>query len=300
MAMTEEEVLALRRYLHQGGFLVVDDFWGTAEWVNFAHEMGRVLPGRPIEDIPLDHPVFRAFFEVNEIVQVPNVGQGIRGGPTWERDGYHPVVRGIFDDEGRLMVLVNWNTDLGDAWEWAENPYYPPALLQLRLRDGDQLHHLRDGALIPAPRLPVFLSAFEWLLGSPPVAFERGQIELLVPWGVFWIAAAAAGALVFALLGYRRLGRRLRRRGPPPARRGAVRRHRARPCSACSVRNWCCHWSCRRKTSSGFSSTTPGACRSPMGRMAGRGAKRCSRPSPMRRRPAAGRPRWATSSGRSS
>ncbi len=125
MAMTEEEVLALRRYLHQGGFLVVDDFWGTAEWVNFAHEMGRVLPGRPIEDVPLDHPVFRAFFEVNEIVQVPNVGQGIRGGPTWERDGYNPVVRGIFDDEGRLMVLVNWNTDLGDAWEWAENPYYP-------------------------------------------------------------------------------------------------------------------------------------------------------------------------------
>lgn len=125
MAMTEEEVLALRRYLHQGGFLVVDDFWGTAEWVNFAHEMGRVLPGRPIEDVPLDHPVFRAFFEVDEIVQVPNVGQGIRGGPTWERDGYHPVVRGIFDDEGRLMVLVNWNTDLGDAWEWAENPYYP-------------------------------------------------------------------------------------------------------------------------------------------------------------------------------
>ena len=125
MAMTEDEVLALRRYLHQGGFLVVDDFWGTAEWVNFEHEMGRVLPGRPIEDIPLDHPLFRSFYEVDEIVQVPNVGQGIRGGPTWERDGYYPVVRGIFDDERRLMVLVNWNTDLGDAWEWAEHPYYP-------------------------------------------------------------------------------------------------------------------------------------------------------------------------------
>lgn len=125
MAMTEQEVLALRRYLQQGGFLVVDDFWGTAEWVNFAHEMGRVLPGRQIEDIPLDHPVFRSFYNVDEIVQVPNLGQGIRGGPTWERDGYQPVVRGIFDDDRRLMVLVNWNTDLGDAWEWAEHPYYP-------------------------------------------------------------------------------------------------------------------------------------------------------------------------------
>ncbi len=125
MAMTEEEVRALRRYLLSGGFLVVDDFWGTDEWRNFAHEMGRVLPGRPIEDVPLDHPVFRAFYEVDEIVQVPNVGQGMRGGPTWERDGYVPGVKGIFDDERRLMVLANWNTDLGDAWEWAENPYYP-------------------------------------------------------------------------------------------------------------------------------------------------------------------------------
>ena len=125
MAMTDAEVRALRRYLLSGGFLVVDDFWGTDEWWNFAREMGRVLPGRRIEDVPLDHPVFGSFYEVDEIVQVPNVGQGMRGGPTWERDGYVPVVKGIFDDERRLMVLANWNTDLGDAWEWAENPYYP-------------------------------------------------------------------------------------------------------------------------------------------------------------------------------
>ena len=125
MAMSEEEVLALRHYLQAGGLLVVDDFWGTQEWLNFAREMGRVLPGRAIEDIPLDHPIFRSFYRVDEIVQVPNVGNGIRGGPTWERDGFEPEVKGIFDDERRLMVLANWNTDLGDAWEWAENPYYP-------------------------------------------------------------------------------------------------------------------------------------------------------------------------------
>ncbi len=59
----------------------------------------------------------------------------------------------------------------------------------------------------------MFLSVFEWLLGSPPVAFERGQVELLVPWAVFWIAAAAVAAIVFSLLGYRRLGRRLGRTG---------------------------------------------------------------------------------------
>ena len=47
------------------------------------------------------------------------------GGPTWEKDGYIPEVRGIFDDRGRLLVAINFNCDLGDAWEWAENPYYP-------------------------------------------------------------------------------------------------------------------------------------------------------------------------------
>ncbi len=125
MAMGEAEVAGLRRYLLSGGFLVVDDFWGSAEWANFAHEMSRVLPGYRIEDVPLDHPVFRSFYQVDEVVQVPNVGQGIRGGPTWERDGYVPAVRGIFDEERRLMVVINWNTDLGDAWEWAENPWYP-------------------------------------------------------------------------------------------------------------------------------------------------------------------------------
>jgi hypothetical protein len=62
---------------------------------------------------------------VKEILQVPNVGNAIRGGPTWERDGYEAHCRGIFDDKGRLMVVINWNTDLGDAWEWAEQPLYP-------------------------------------------------------------------------------------------------------------------------------------------------------------------------------
>ncbi len=76
-------------------------------------------------DIPRDHPLFNCFYNIREIVQVPNVGQGIAGGPTWEKDGYTPVFRGIFDDKGRLMVAINWNTNLGDAWEWAENPYYP-------------------------------------------------------------------------------------------------------------------------------------------------------------------------------
>lgn len=125
MEMTDEEVAGLRSYLDAGGFLIVDDFWGTREWSVFEWNMARVFPERTIEDIPPDHPLFSAYYDIEEVLQVPNINNGASGYQTHERDGYIPYVRGIFDDERRLMVVVNWNTDLGDAWEWAESPYYP-------------------------------------------------------------------------------------------------------------------------------------------------------------------------------
>jgi hypothetical protein len=125
MSLTDSEVKGLRDYLLAGGFLVIDDFWGTWEWRNFESEMRRVLPEYPIVELPLDHPLLDVFYDIDMIRQVPNVRQGMQGGPTWEQDGYEPKLLGIFDDRDRLMVVINWNTDLGDAWEWAENPYYP-------------------------------------------------------------------------------------------------------------------------------------------------------------------------------
>jgi hypothetical protein len=131
MNLSEEEVAGLRDYLAAGGYLVIDDFWGTQEWRNFEEEIQRVLPGRSIVDIPLDHSIFHIFYEITEIKQVPlaanaeAIALGFPGAVTYERDGFVPRVRGIFDDDGRPMVIINWNTDLGDAWEWAESPYYP-------------------------------------------------------------------------------------------------------------------------------------------------------------------------------
>jgi len=124
MEMTDTELVGLRGYLESGGFLMVDDFWGPRDWYFFSEQMRRLFPGRAIEELPLDHPLFHSVYEIPSVEQVPNL-DNIRAGRTSEQGGVTPLVLGIFDDDGRLMVSINWNTDLGDAWEWAENPDYP-------------------------------------------------------------------------------------------------------------------------------------------------------------------------------
>jgi hypothetical protein len=121
----EAEITSLREYLKRGGFLFCDDFWGTSEWENFQQQMSRVLPGAPITEIPISHPVFHSYYDIRQVIQTPNVGNAIYSDHTYELDGYVAHCRGIFDDDGRLLVVINWNTDLGDSWEWADLPGYP-------------------------------------------------------------------------------------------------------------------------------------------------------------------------------
>jgi len=125
MDMTNAEVEGLRGYLDAGGFLIVDDFWGSREWDIFEYNIRRVYPDRPIIDIGIGHPLYSAYYQIEEVMQVPARGRGIRGRPTEECYGCRAAVRGMMDDDGRLSVIINFNTDLGDAWEWAEDPYYP-------------------------------------------------------------------------------------------------------------------------------------------------------------------------------
>lgn len=131
-SLSDAEIEGLREYLLSGGFLMLDDFWGSREWANMQRELGRVLPDHAIVDVPRDHAVFRSYYELDEeILQVPNVGNGqavalgYPGARTFEQDGYEAHLRGVFDRNGRLIVAINWNTDLGDALEWAESPSYP-------------------------------------------------------------------------------------------------------------------------------------------------------------------------------
>ena len=132
MALSQDDVTALRRYLLNGGFLMVDDFWGEREWENFYREIKRVFPDREAVELPMDHPIFHAVFplkvEKNNL-QVPNIRTGTYSqhtGVTWERSDAQEVhFRAFFDDKGRMMVMICHNTDNGDGWEReGENEYY--------------------------------------------------------------------------------------------------------------------------------------------------------------------------------
>jgi len=118
---TDEEVEALRAYLLKGGFMTVDDFWGTDAWDQWADEIGRVLPpsAYPIFDIPLDHPIMHTLYDVKEIEQVSSIQFWGRWGSVSERgaDSARVNFRGINDEKGRLMVVMAHNTDIPDTWE---------------------------------------------------------------------------------------------------------------------------------------------------------------------------------------
>jgi Domain of unknown function (DUF4159) len=138
MVFSDQEAARLREYLLRGGFLHLDDFWGINPQLNNAvHEVQKIFPDRPLEPIPLNHPIFHSFFDIDEIIQTPNVGNGCNGGRTWEQpDDIEPRVFGISDDNGRLMLVMTYNTDLGDAWEFMDRACYPQKFTGYALRMG--------------------------------------------------------------------------------------------------------------------------------------------------------------------
>ena len=123
LTFREDEVEALRTYLLNGGFLMVDDFWGDGEWYNFRDEMRRVFPNREPEELPVSHDIFRAVFDLKEKPQIPSIMHALQGrsrGITWQDHGpgsKTPHFRALFDDDGRMMAIICHNTDLGDGWE---------------------------------------------------------------------------------------------------------------------------------------------------------------------------------------
>jgi hypothetical protein len=132
---SEAEAKRLREYLLKGGFLMVDDFHGTADWESFLNGIRMVLPDRPIEDLDNKDEIFHVLYDLDDRFQVPGE-QYIRTGRTYEKDGYVPKWRAIRDDKGRVIVAICHNMHLGDAWEWADSPEYPEKFASMAFRVG--------------------------------------------------------------------------------------------------------------------------------------------------------------------
>ena len=131
--LTDTEVGRIREYLLRGGFILFDDFHGSEEWENFMQGMRRIFPERPMEDLGVENEVFHVLFDMEHREQIPGV-QMLFSGRPYEKDGYVPHWRGVRDDDGRLMVLINHNMDLGDAWEHADLPEYPERFTAMSYR----------------------------------------------------------------------------------------------------------------------------------------------------------------------
>lgn len=136
--LSDVQAAKLREYLERGGFLFCDSFFGDGNWESFAESLKRVFPDRDIVDLKDDEVVFHVAFELKQMtkVSIPHIsmafggGFGLGGTPHW---------RGVFDDTGRLMVLIAHNNDVGDGWQWADDPRYPADEANRALRIGSNV-----------------------------------------------------------------------------------------------------------------------------------------------------------------
>ena len=124
---TPEEIEALREFMFRGGFVMVDDFWGEEHLQDMQMEIGKIFPEKQLVQLDTNHEIFHIFFDINEVAQVP--GRMV----TWDMGGYFnlddpnypPAVYAVLDDDGRVMMVANYNTDLGDGWEHTFYEPYP-------------------------------------------------------------------------------------------------------------------------------------------------------------------------------
>lgn len=131
--LTNAEAKKLRDYLLRGGFFMADDFHGTLEWQVFAASMKKVFPDRPIVDIDDSDPIFHTVYDLDDRYQIPGA-EHLQAGH--KLDGYQAHWCGIYDDKGRIMVAITFNSDVGDSWEWADDPRYPERFSALGIRIG--------------------------------------------------------------------------------------------------------------------------------------------------------------------
>jgi len=133
--LTDAQAKSLREYLLRGGFFMADDFWGDSEWAVFMASMKKVFPDREVVELGNADPIFHTVYDLDDRYQVASEGS-VQRGRSWKCYPCPDHWRGIFDDRGRLMVAITFQSDVGDSWEWADAPYYPERYAALGIRIG--------------------------------------------------------------------------------------------------------------------------------------------------------------------
>jgi len=123
LVLTDDQVTALRNYLLNGGFLMVDDFWGDEQWQHFYEQIKRVFPDREPVELGLDQRIFHTVFDFKQAPQIPSVGAFLSTGqsyePGWPYDlkNHDAHYYGVYDDHQRMMMVICQNNHFGDGWE---------------------------------------------------------------------------------------------------------------------------------------------------------------------------------------
>jgi hypothetical protein len=133
---TPRQCLELREYLLRGGFFMADDFHGNTEKQVFLDSMKMVFPDRPVVEIPDDDPIFHTVYDLVDRIQVPGQAHVRAGCKNCGEGGLGAHWLGIYDDRGRVMIAITYNSDIGDGWEWADDPYYPEKASSMAIRAG--------------------------------------------------------------------------------------------------------------------------------------------------------------------
>jgi hypothetical protein len=135
--LTDAQAATVREYLLRGGFLMLDDFWGPEEYARFDETMKAIFPDRPVVEIDSKDPIFHSVYNLDDRFQVLGDWCVHFSLQCQQRAvGTTAHWMGVYDDKNRLMVMISFNSDIGDAWEWADGPQYPEKMAGLAIRIG--------------------------------------------------------------------------------------------------------------------------------------------------------------------
>ena len=152
--ISDMQTARLREYLTKGGFIMFDDTHGDAEWSNLSYIVQAIAPGKKIEDLPDDDELFHMLYDVGQRFQIPGT-RYLWGGRKYTPDATTPKWRGVRDEQGRIIIAICHNSDVGDGWEYVDSSRYPEDATSLAVEAWYQLRPLRHDPLVRRPQLSI-------------------------------------------------------------------------------------------------------------------------------------------------